>query len=137
MDTAARSPAPPVTVFRRQIVIFVLLIGVGPALIWGGGALVIWLLGMPWSRMHWLWALAGPMQVWAIIGWLAAVARMSRSVRETDGALCPACGYDLRDRGDPGLCSECGLRVTDEQAAEAWRGWWRGKRRVDRDTTQT
>lgn len=126
----------PITVFRRQTVVFVLLMAGGPIVIWGGGALAIWLLNMPWIRMTWLWAIAGPLQVGAMIWWFRAVSRLSKRVRETDGLLCPNCGYDLRDRGDPEQCSECGLRVTDERAVQAWRHWRRVKRKYDRDVVR-
>lgn len=46
--------------------------------------------------------------------------RLMAHLRETRGALCPGCGYELFDRpGD--LCPECGRRITIEQACAAWR----------------
>jgi len=126
----------PVRAFRRQAVTFTLLMCVVPCVLWGAGSLVIWLAGIPWSRLGWLWAVIGPFQVGVMIWWFRSVRVMARRVRETDGVLCPGCGYDLRERGDPELCSECGLRVTDDEAVHAWRYWRKVKRRYDPDVVR-
>ncbi|MEL7473329.1 MAG: hypothetical protein AAGK04_08430 [Planctomycetota bacterium] len=42
-------------------------------------------------------------------------------MQESKGVVCPDCGYDLRDRVDPSLCTECGARITDAEAVKIWK----------------
>lgn len=52
-----------------------------------------------------------------------ARAKWIRDVKESDGALCPHCGYSLRGLADHQNCPECGRPYDLEQVRARWRNW--------------
>ncbi|MEL7473328.1 MAG: hypothetical protein AAGK04_08425 [Planctomycetota bacterium] len=87
------------------------------------------LLVMAWSMDvfidHVMW-FVGAATVWNVgfISWfMRHAAKTKAAVRAANGAVCPRCGYDLRDRADSDVCSECGFLVSDASARRAWTRW--------------
>ncbi|MBI5764502.1 MAG: hypothetical protein HZA51_13355 [Planctomycetes bacterium] len=52
-----------------------------------------------------------------------ARAKWIRALKESDGALCPHCGYSLRGLPDHQNCPECGRPYDLEQVRACWRNW--------------
>jgi hypothetical protein len=49
--------------------------------------------------------------------------RLARRLKETNGALCPDCGYDLRGHDSPTPCPECGRAWDREKDRTLWKNW--------------
>jgi len=51
--------------------------------------------------------------------------RLRHRLRQSDGLLCPQCGYDLRALPEEGACPECGIRYEHAAVRKRWR-WHHG-----------
>lgn len=52
-----------------------------------------------------------------------ARAKWIHALTDSDGALCPHCGYSLRGLPDHQNCPECGRHYDLEQVRARWRNW--------------
>jgi hypothetical protein len=61
-----------------------------------------------------------PLAVGAVVK-TVVTRRFERKVRDAEGLLCVACGYDLR--GSKGACPECGREFSPRNTVRFWSQW--------------
>lgn len=87
----------------------------------------LWLAYFRGFPPRWGWLLLYPVVAVPIVlvfrGIRTRQARLLASLRVSEGALCPACGYDLRGHDSPSPCPECGREWNREADAAWWKKW--------------